>query len=176
MAEPALCERLGGIFVTAAVVDNFSDRLLRNPKIADANPELHDWHTVTYRARMPGLEWGRTYWLAASGLPLLCHALREPAATSLSFKPGEVETHERETDMMQAVHGRATVVTGEDKHTLAVSDVLVIPGGVPNQFVTVTGPFLFLRATRYRPFAMTDAAAPDLFLIASKPTVNEAVT
>jgi hypothetical protein len=25
-------------------------------------------------------------------------------------------------------------------------------------------------------FAMTDAAAPDLFLIASKPTVNEAVT
>jgi hypothetical protein len=80
MAEPTLYERLGGIFAIAAVVDNFSDRLLRNPKIVDANPELHEWHTVTYRTRMPGLKWGRTFWLAASGLPLLCHALREPAA------------------------------------------------------------------------------------------------
>lgn len=130
MAEPTLYERLGGIFAIAAAVDNISDRLLRNPKIVDANPELHEWHTVTHRTRMPGLKWGRTFWLAASGLPLLCHALREPAV-SLSFKPGEVETHDRETDIMQVVHGRATVVTGEDKHTLAVSDVLVIPGGVP---------------------------------------------
>ena len=53
MAEPTLYERLGGIFAIAAVVDNFSDRLLRNPKIVDANPELHKWHTVTYRTRMP---------------------------------------------------------------------------------------------------------------------------
>jgi hypothetical protein len=53
MAEPTLYERLGGIFAIAAVVDNFSDRLLRNPKIVDANPELHEWHTVTYRTRMP---------------------------------------------------------------------------------------------------------------------------
>ena len=93
MAEPTLDERLGGIFAIAVVVDNFSDRLLRNPKIVDANPELHEWHTVTYRTRMPGLKRGRTFWLSASGLPLLCHALREPAAMSLSFKPGEVETH-----------------------------------------------------------------------------------
>jgi mannose-6-phosphate isomerase-like protein (cupin superfamily) len=50
---------------------------------------------------------------------------------SLSFKPGEVETRDRETDIMQAVHGRATVVPGEDKHPLAMGDVLVIPGGVP---------------------------------------------
>jgi hypothetical protein len=27
-------------------------------------------------------------------------------------------------DIMQAVHGRATVVTGEDKHTLAVSEAV----------------------------------------------------
>jgi len=69
--------------------------------------------------------------MAASGHPLLCQAPREPTAISLSFKPGEVETHERETDIMQAVQGRATVVTGEHKHTLGVSDVLVIPSGVP---------------------------------------------
>jgi hemoglobin len=65
MAEPTLYERLGGIFAIAAVIDNFSDRLLTNPKITGANPELHEWHTVTYRTRMPGLKWGRTLWLAS---------------------------------------------------------------------------------------------------------------
>jgi len=46
-------------------------RTLRNPKIVDANPELHEWHTVTYRARMRDLQWGRTLRLAsvAGGRP-----------------------------------------------------------------------------------------------------------
>jgi hemoglobin len=65
MAEPSLYERIGGIFAIAAVIDRFSDRLLKNPKIVDANPELHEWHTSTYHLRMPGLKWGRTLWLAA---------------------------------------------------------------------------------------------------------------
>ena len=65
MAEPTLYERLGGIFAIAAVVDSFSDRLLKNPKIVDAIPELHEWHTETYHTRMPGLKWGRTLWLAS---------------------------------------------------------------------------------------------------------------
>jgi hemoglobin len=65
MPEPSLYERLGGIFAIAAVIDSFSDRLLKNPKIVDANPELHEWHTVTYHTRLPGLKWGRTLWLAA---------------------------------------------------------------------------------------------------------------
>ena len=64
MAEPALYERLGGIFAIAAVIDNFSDRLVKNPKIVNANPELREWHTVTYHTRMPGLKWGRTLWVA----------------------------------------------------------------------------------------------------------------
>jgi hemoglobin len=72
MAEPTLYERLGGIFAIAAVIDNFSDRLVKNPKIVNANPELHEWHTVTYRTRMPGLKWGRTWWVAMkAGGPFL---------------------------------------------------------------------------------------------------------
>ena len=72
MGEPTLYERLGGIFNIAAVVDDFSDRLLTNPKIVEANPELHEWHTVTYHTRMPGLKWGRTWWLAMkAGGPFL---------------------------------------------------------------------------------------------------------
>jgi hemoglobin len=65
MGEPTLYERIGGIFAIAAVADRFSERVLKNPKIVDGSPELHEWHTVTYRTRMPGLKWGRTLWLAA---------------------------------------------------------------------------------------------------------------
>jgi hemoglobin len=72
MGEPTLYERLGGIFNIAAVISYFSDRLLENPKIVDANPELHEWHTVTYQTRLPGLKWGRTWWLAMkAGGPFL---------------------------------------------------------------------------------------------------------
>jgi hemoglobin len=66
MGEPSLYERLGGIFAIAAVVDSFSDRLLKNPKIVDANSGLHEWHTVAYQTRLPGLKWLRTLWVAAS--------------------------------------------------------------------------------------------------------------
>jgi len=65
MAEPTLYERLGGIFAIAAVSDNFSERVLKNPKIVNANPELHEWHTVSYHTRLPGLKWGRALWLAS---------------------------------------------------------------------------------------------------------------
>jgi hypothetical protein len=49
----------------AAVADNFSDRLLKNPKIVQANSELNEWHTVTYPGRLPGLKWLRTLWVAS---------------------------------------------------------------------------------------------------------------
>ena len=38
MADPTLYERIGGIFAIAAVVDHFSDQLLRNPKLVEATP------------------------------------------------------------------------------------------------------------------------------------------
>jgi len=63
--EKSLYERLGGIFAIAAVVDHFSDALLKNPKIVNANPELKKWHTETYRTRLPGLKFLRTLWAAS---------------------------------------------------------------------------------------------------------------
>ena len=65
MPEKSLYERLGGIFAIAAVVDHFSDQLLKNPKIVNANPELKEWHTSTYRERLPGLKFLRTLWSAS---------------------------------------------------------------------------------------------------------------
>ena len=76
MAEKSLYERLGGIFAVAAVVDYFSDQLLKNPKIVDANPALKDWHTVKYRERMQGLKFLRTLWVASvAGGPFELDAL-----------------------------------------------------------------------------------------------------
>src|SRR5947209_20222680 len=65
MNEKTLYERLGGAFAIAAVVDRFSDQLLKNPKIANANPQLKAWHTEKYKTRLPGLKFLRTLWVCA---------------------------------------------------------------------------------------------------------------
>jgi hemoglobin len=65
MAEQSLYERLGGDFAIAAVVDHFSDQLLKNPKIVNANPQLREWHTEEYKQRLPGLKFLRTLWVCA---------------------------------------------------------------------------------------------------------------
>ncbi len=68
--EQSLYERLGGVYAIAAVVDRFSDQLLKNPKIVNANPELKEWHTEKYKVRLPGLKFNRTLWVCAvSGGP-----------------------------------------------------------------------------------------------------------
>ena len=70
MTEQSLYERLGGVYAIAAVVDHFSDRLLKNPKIVNANPQLKEWHTEKYKTRLPGLKFNRTLWVCAvSGGP-----------------------------------------------------------------------------------------------------------
>ncbi len=60
MTEQSLYERLSGVYAIAAVVDRFSDQLLKNPLIVNANPELKEWHTEKYKERMPGLKFNRT--------------------------------------------------------------------------------------------------------------------
>ena len=81
--------------------------------------------------------------------------------------PGEVEFHEHVVDIMYVVQGRATVVTGGQmldqrpvdpgevraraveggtSHELAEGDVLVVPAGVPHQFIAVSDPFLYFVA------------------------------
>jgi hemoglobin len=69
-SEKSLYERLGGAYAIAAVVDRFSDQLLKNPKIVNSNSELKEWHTEKYKERLPGLKFNRTLWVCAvSGGP-----------------------------------------------------------------------------------------------------------
>jgi hemoglobin len=63
-----LYDRLGGIYNIAAVIDNFSDKLIKNPIVGinSNNPQLRDWHTRerNHLNRLPGLKFMRTLWVA----------------------------------------------------------------------------------------------------------------
>ena len=64
MSESSLYDRLGGVFAIAAVVDHFSDAVVRNPSVGreSPNPQLRAWHTEQL-ARLPGLKFMRTLWV-----------------------------------------------------------------------------------------------------------------
>lgn len=85
--EQALYYRLGGIFAIAAVVDYFSDQIIRDPVAGarSANPQLREWHTHQL-GRLPGLKFMRTLWVAAvSGGPFQYSPTR-PGADNLGLE------------------------------------------------------------------------------------------
>src|SRR4026208_1059908 len=81
MPEPTLYERLGGAFAIAAVVDHFSDAIVRNPIVGQTsqNPQLREWHTSSL-GRLPGLKFMRTLWVCdVAGGPFQFAARRRGA-------------------------------------------------------------------------------------------------
>ena len=56
--EKSLYERLGGVFAIAAVVDHFSDAVVKNPIVGQKskNPQLREWHTKNLGRSPLGLE------------------------------------------------------------------------------------------------------------------------
>src|SRR5215813_8021359 len=85
--EKSLYERLGGVFAIAAVVDHFSDAIVKNPIVGQKskNPQLREWHTKNL-ARLPGLKFMRTLWVCnISGGPFQYTATR-PGATPLGLE------------------------------------------------------------------------------------------
>ena len=81
--QKSLYERLGGVFAIAAVVDHFSDALIKNPIVGQGskNPALREWHTKSLD-RLPGLKFMRTLWV--------CEATGGPFDFSAT-KPGKTE-------------------------------------------------------------------------------------
>jgi hemoglobin len=85
--EKSLYERLGGVFAIAAVVDHFSDAVVKNPIVGQKskNPQLQEWHTKNL-GRLPGLKFMRTLWVCnVSGGPLQFAATR-PGTTPLGLE------------------------------------------------------------------------------------------
>ncbi|HEY3248323.1 MAG TPA: group 1 truncated hemoglobin [bacterium] len=64
MTEKSLYERLGGVFAIAAVIDHFSDAVVKNPIVGKTskNSALKEWHTKSLD-RLPGLKFMRTLWV-----------------------------------------------------------------------------------------------------------------
>jgi len=79
-------------------------------------------------------------------------------------KPGQAEIHTKDTDVIYVLDGTATFITGGEAinakttapdefrgdsirngqtRQIAKGDVIVVPNGVPHQFVQVTDPFLY---------------------------------
>jgi hemoglobin len=83
----SLYERLGGVFAIAAVVDRFSDALIRNPIVGQRskNPRLAKWHNDSLD-RLPGLKFMRTLWVCeVSGGPFRFQATK-PGSTHLGLE------------------------------------------------------------------------------------------
>jgi len=71
MTDQSLYERLGGVFAIAAVIDHFSDAVVKNAVAGQGsdNPALRAWHTQQL-TRLPGLKFMRTLWVCnVSGGP-----------------------------------------------------------------------------------------------------------
>jgi hemoglobin len=85
--DKSLYERLGGIFAIAAVVDHFSDAVVKNPVAGQnsKNAQLREWHTKNLE-RLPGLKFQRTLWVAnAAGGPFRFTATK-PGKTPLGLE------------------------------------------------------------------------------------------
>ena len=94
MSEQSLYDRLGGVFAIAAVVDHFSDAVVKNPVVGQKskNPQLQEWHTKNL-GRLPGLKFMRTLWVCnVAGGPFSFAATR-PGSTPLGLEEAHRDLH-----------------------------------------------------------------------------------
>jgi hemoglobin len=107
--EKSLYERLGGVFAIAAVVEHFSDAVVKNPIVGQnsENPQLREWHTKNLE-RLPGLKFMRTLWVCeVSGGPFQFTATR-PGSTPLGLEEAhrDLKISPAEFDEVAAELGR----------------------------------------------------------------------
>jgi hemoglobin len=108
--EKSLYDRLGGIFAIAAVVNHFSDAVVKNPIVGQKskNPQLRQWHTKNLE-RLPGLKFMRTLWVAeVSGGPFKFTATK-PGKTALGLEEAhrDLKISPAEFDEVAAELGRS---------------------------------------------------------------------
>ena len=113
MSQNSLYERLGGVFAIAAVVDHFSDAVVKNPIVGQqsANPQLRAWHTRNL-GRLPGLKFMRTLWVCnVSGGPYQFTATK-PGTTALGLEEAhrDLRISPAEFDEVAAEPGRTLAV------------------------------------------------------------------
>ena len=87
MEDKSLYERLGGVYSIAAVVNRFSDEVVKNPKAGQTsqNSALKEWHTKK-SDRLPGLKFMRTLWVCAAAGGPLQYTGTKPGQTQLGLE------------------------------------------------------------------------------------------
>ena len=115
MSDQSLYERLGGVFAIAAVVDHFSDAVVRNPIVGQQsqNPALREWHTQSL-GRLPGLKFMRTLWVCnVAGGPFE-YTATVPGSTTLGLEEAHRRLHisPDEFDEVAAELGRTLDAVG----------------------------------------------------------------
>ena len=115
MTEKPLYERLGGVFAIAAVIDHFSDEVVKNPIVGQSsqNPALREWHTDQL-SRLPGLKFMRTLWVCnVAGGPFE-YVGTEPGMTVLGLEEAhrEFRISSEEFDEVAAELGRTLDFVG----------------------------------------------------------------
>ena len=110
MAEQSLYERLGGVFSIAAVIDHFSDAVVKNDISGQGsdNPDLQEWHTKKL-GRLSGLKFMRTLWVCDVAGGPYTFAATNPGATVLGLEEAHRELHiaPDEFDAVAAELGRS---------------------------------------------------------------------
>lgn len=94
MGDQTLYERLGGVFAIAAVVDHFSDAVVKNPVVGQRSPNsaLDEWSTQELD-RLPGLKFMRTLWLCEAAGGPFTFAATKPGATHLGLEEAHRQLH-----------------------------------------------------------------------------------
>jgi len=92
MTESSLYERLGGAFAIAAVIDHFSDAVVRNPIAGQTseNRALREWSTNKLE-RLPGLKFVRTLWVCDVAGGPQHYAATKPGQTPLGLEEAHRE-------------------------------------------------------------------------------------
>ena len=113
--ESSFYDRLGGVFAIAAVVDHFSDAIVKNPIVGQesANPALREWHNNNL-GRLPGLKWMRTLWVCEVAGGPQQYVPTRPGSTALGLEEAHrnLRISPDEFDEVAAELGRTLDVVG----------------------------------------------------------------
>jgi len=153
---------VGGVGVSGAATADQDEQLAIAGSKAFASPSaMSDPHEpVTYFERGKvdaAFAKGAILLDGSDGRNYMVHASRRE-------KPGQAEIHTKDTDVIYVLDGTATFVTGGESidtkeiganelrgtsirngetRQIAKGDIIVVPNGVPHQFLEVTNPFLY---------------------------------
>jgi uncharacterized protein GlcG (DUF336 family)/quercetin dioxygenase-like cupin family protein len=154
---------VGGVGVSgAATADQDEQLAIAGSKLFDSttNAANDPAPPVSYWAKSKvdeAFAQGAVLFDGSDGRNYMVHASRRE-------KPGQAEIHTKDADVIYVLQGSATFVTGGEAvdakttasdelrgasirngetREIAKGDVVIVPHGVPHQFLTVTDPFLY---------------------------------